>query len=96
MPGAAALMLALVATVIAGIQLFRPGFSPSSAGGFGSVFVGFMVFYALHMLAGAYWIETQWCSVRARRCGPSCRRPSCTGGSWRPSLAIFSILFYVV
>ena len=39
-----------VATVLAGSQLFRPGFSPGHAGAFGSVFIGFMAYYALHLL----------------------------------------------
>jgi heme/copper-type cytochrome/quinol oxidase subunit 3 len=95
-PAGAALLVALVATILAGIQLFRPGFSPSSAGGFGSVFIGFMAFYAVHVLAGAYWIETQ-----------VVQRPSeALRGAASPAilywwflavvLAIFSVLFYVV
>lgn len=95
-PAAAALVLALVATVIAAVQLFRPGFSPSSAGGFGSVFVGFMVFYALHMLAGAYWIEThvvQRPSEALRAVVP----PAVLYWWFMAAIAaIFSILFYVV
>jgi len=43
-PAAAALLVGLVAMLLAGSQLFRPGFSPSHAGGFGSVFIGFIAF----------------------------------------------------
>ena len=95
-PAAAAVAVALVATVLAAVQLFRPGFSPSHAGGFGSVFIGFMAFYALHLLAGAFWVETQ-----------VVQRPSeYLRGAVPPALlywwflavvlAIFSVLFYVV
>jgi heme/copper-type cytochrome/quinol oxidase subunit 3 len=50
--------LLAVAAVLALIQLFDPGFSPHTSGGFGSVFVGFTAVYAVHLLAALYWSET--------------------------------------
>ena len=95
-PAAAALLVALVATVLAGTQLFRPGFSPSHAGGFGSVFVGFMAFYVVHMIGGLYWLETQV----VQRPGEALRAtvPPCLLYWWFLAvvLAIFSVLFYLV
>jgi heme/copper-type cytochrome/quinol oxidase subunit 3 len=95
-PAAAALVVSLVATVIAGIQLFNPGFSPSSAGGFGSVFVGYMVFYSLHVLGGAYWLETQ--VVKAPSDALRGAAPPIALYWWSLAVValIFSILFYVV
>ena len=46
-------VVALVATMLSGSQLFRPGFSPSHAGGFGSVFIGFTAFYFVHLAAAS-------------------------------------------
>jgi heme/copper-type cytochrome/quinol oxidase subunit 3 len=95
-PAVVALVFGLAATVLAGSQVFRPGFSPSHAGGFGSVFIGFIAFYFLHLIGGIYWLETQ-----------VVQRPSeVLRGSVAPCLlywwflavvlAIFSVLFYVV
>jgi heme/copper-type cytochrome/quinol oxidase subunit 3 len=53
-----ALALTLVATVCWGVQLFDPGFSPSHAGGYGAVFVGFAAAMLAHMLGAVYWLET--------------------------------------
>lgn len=39
-------------------QLFDPGFSPSSGGGFGSVFVGFTAVLVAHLVGATYWLET--------------------------------------
>jgi heme/copper-type cytochrome/quinol oxidase subunit 3 len=50
--------LVVVAAVLAFVQTFDPGFSPSSGGGFGSVFVGFTAVYAVHLLGAVYWSET--------------------------------------
>jgi heme/copper-type cytochrome/quinol oxidase subunit 3 len=53
-----ALALTLVATVCWGVQLFNPGFSPSHAGGYGAVFVGFAAGFLAHLLGAVYWLET--------------------------------------
>ena len=47
-----------VAALLAAIQLFDPGFSPSVSGGYGSVFIGFTAVYLVHLLGGLYWAET--------------------------------------
>ena len=57
LPAAGAAACVLGATVIQGIQLFNPGFSPSHGGAYGSVFVGFTAGYALHLLGAFYWSE---------------------------------------
>jgi heme/copper-type cytochrome/quinol oxidase subunit 3 len=95
-PAAAALALGLVATVLAGSQLFRPGFSPSHAGGFGSVFIGFTAFYFLHLIGGIYWLETQVVQRPSDILRGSV--PPCLLYWWFLAvvLAIFSVLFYVV
>src|SRR6478752_6355275 len=49
-PAVAALVVGLVATVLTASQVFRPGFSPSHAGGLGSVFIGFTAVYLVHLL----------------------------------------------
>ena len=95
-PAAAALAVALAATVLAGTQLFRPGFSPSHAGAFGSVFIGFMAFYFVHLLGGLYWLETQIVQRPSDILRGSV--PPCLLYWWYLAvvLAIFSVLFYVV
>lgn len=95
-PAAAALLVGLVATVVAGIQLFDPGFSPSAAGGFGSVFVGYMAFFALHVLGGAYWIETQVVKQPSEALRGA--TPPIALYWWFLAVvaAIFSVLFYLV
>ena len=95
-PAAAALAVALAATVLAGTQLFRPGFSPSHAGGFGSVFIGFIAFYFVHLLGGLYWLETQIVQRPSDILRGSV--PPCLLYWWYLAvvLAIFSVLFYVV
>jgi heme/copper-type cytochrome/quinol oxidase subunit 3 len=95
-PAAAALVVGLVATLLAGSQVFRPGFSLSHAGAIGSVFVGFMACYFVHLLGGVYWVETQVVQ----------RPDEALRGAAPPALlfwwflavvlAIFSVLFYVV
>jgi heme/copper-type cytochrome/quinol oxidase subunit 3 len=54
----AALGLCLIAVVAQGWQLFDPGFSPSAAGGYGSIFVGFTAAFLAHLVGAAYWLET--------------------------------------
>ena len=95
-PAAAALLVGLVATVLAGSQLFRPGFSPTHAGGFGSVFIGFMAFYVVHLIGGLYWIEVQVVQRPSDVLRASI--PPCLLFWWFLAivLAIFSVLFYVV
>jgi heme/copper-type cytochrome/quinol oxidase subunit 3 len=55
---AVALALILAAIVLQGWQLFDPGFSPSHAGAYGSVFVAFTAAYLLHLLGAGYVLET--------------------------------------
>jgi len=95
-PAAAALAVALAATVLAGSQLFRPGFSPSHAGAFGSVFIGFIAFYFLHLIGGVYWLETQIVQRPSDILRGSV--PPCLLYWWFLAvvLAIFSVLFYLV
>lgn len=66
---APAVLLALVAGVVAIVlqcyQLFAPGFSPSHAGGYGSVFIGFTAMYVLQLVGVTFWLETV--VARARR-----------------------------
>ena len=60
--GGAAMILALAfavaAIVIQAVQLVNPGFSPSHAGGYGSVFVGFTALYLIHLTGASFWLET--------------------------------------
>ena len=95
-PGAAALAASLTAMALVGSQVFRPGFSPSHAGGFGSVFVGFIAFYLVHVVGGVYWLET----LVVQRPSDVLRAslPPCLLYWWflAAVLAIFSVLFYVV
>jgi hypothetical protein len=95
-PAAAGLAAALAATVLAGTQLFRPGFSPSHAGGLGSVFIGFIAFYFLHLIGGVYWLETQIVQRPSDILRGSV--PPCLLYWWYLAvvLAIFSVLFYLV
>jgi heme/copper-type cytochrome/quinol oxidase subunit 3 len=95
-PAAAALLVGVVATVLAGSQVFRPGFSPSSAGGFGSVFIGFIAFYFVHLIGGIYWLETQVVQQPSDILRGSV--PPCVLYWWFLAivLAIFSVLFYLV
>jgi heme/copper-type cytochrome/quinol oxidase subunit 3 len=95
-PAAAALLVGIAATVLAGSQLFRPGFSPSHAGGIGSVFIGFIAFYFVHLIGGLYWIEIQVVQRPTEILRAS--NPPCLLFWWFLAvvLAIFSVLFYVV
>lgn len=95
-PATAALAVGLVATVLAGSQVFRPGFSPSHAGGFGSVFIGFIAFYFVHLIGGVYWLETQIVQRPSEILRGSV--PPCLLYWWFLAvvLAIFSVLFYLV
>jgi heme/copper-type cytochrome/quinol oxidase subunit 3 len=95
-PAAAAVVVALVATILSGSQLFRPGFSPSHAGGFGSVFIGFTAFYFVHLAGGLYWLETQ--VVQRPSDALRATVPPCVLYWWFLAvvLAIFSVLFYLV
>jgi heme/copper-type cytochrome/quinol oxidase subunit 3 len=92
---AAAVVTGLVATVLAGSQVFRPGFSPGHSGAFGSVFVGFMAFYFLHLLCGVYWVEIQVAQPPSD--GLRGDAPPALLYWWFLAvvLAIFTVLFYV-
>jgi len=94
-PALAALAVGLVATVLAASQVFRPGFSPSHAGGIGSVFIGFIAVYLVHLLGGLYWLETQAVQKPGERLRASV--PPCLLYWWFLAvvLAIFSVLFYL-
>ena len=95
-PAAAAVLIGLVATLLAGSQLFRPGFSPSHAGSFGSVFIGFMAFYVLHLLGGVYWIEIQVAQKPAESLRGDAPPALLYWWFLAVVLAIFTVLFYVV
>lgn len=94
-PAAAALVAGLVAAVLTASQVFRPGFSPSHAGGLGSVFIGFIAVYLVHLLGGLYWLETQTVQRPSERLRASV--PPCLLYWWFLAvvLAIFSVLFYL-
>lgn len=70
-PMLVALALGVAALVIQIIQLVDPGFSPSHAGGFGSVFVGFTAIYVIHLAGATLWLETV--IARSRREAPDAR-----------------------
>jgi heme/copper-type cytochrome/quinol oxidase subunit 3 len=53
-----ALLLAVAAFVVQGVQVFDPGFSPIHGGGYGAVFVGYSVAMFAHLLGALYWLET--------------------------------------
>ncbi|HEY3766931.1 MAG TPA: hypothetical protein VGL44_17335 [Gaiellales bacterium] len=91
-----ALLLGVAATVLAGSQVFRPGFSPSHSGGFGSVFIGFIAFYFIHLIGGIYWLETQVVQRPSDVLRASV--PPCVLYWWSLAvvIAIFSVLFYLV
>jgi heme/copper-type cytochrome/quinol oxidase subunit 3 len=94
-PAVAALGVGAVATVLAATQIFRPGFSPSHAGGIGSVFIGFIAVYTVHLFGGLYWLETQAVQRQGERLRASV--PPCLLYWWFLAvvLAIFSVLFYL-
>ena len=48
----------VAAAVLTAVAVFDPGFSPSAGGAFGSVFIGFMATYLVHLLGAVYWAET--------------------------------------
>jgi heme/copper-type cytochrome/quinol oxidase subunit 3 len=95
-PAVAAVLIGLVATLLAGSQLFRPGFSPAFAGSFGSVFIGFMAFYVLHLLGGVYWIEIQVAQKPAESLRGQAAPALLYWWFLAVVLAIFTVLFYVV
>lgn len=64
-PMMVALAAGVAVLVIQIVQLVNPGFSPSHAGGFGSVFVGFTAMYVIHLTCATFWLETV--IARARR-----------------------------
>jgi heme/copper-type cytochrome/quinol oxidase subunit 3 len=94
-PAAAAIAVGLAAAVLAASQVFRPGFSPSHAGGIGSVFIGFMAVYLVHLLGALYWLETQ--AVQPSDETLHATVPPCLLYWWflAAVLAIFSVLFYL-
>jgi hypothetical protein len=94
-PAVAALAVGLAGTVLAASQVFRPGFSPSHAGGIGSVFIGFMAVYLVHLLGALYWLETQ--AVQRLDETLHATVPPCLLYWWflAAVLAIFSVLFYL-
>jgi|SRR6476659_8704136 len=94
-PAVAALVVGLVATVLTASQVFRPGFSPSHAGGLGSVFIGFTAVYLVHLLGALYWLETE--TVQPADETLHATVPPCVLFWWFLAvvLAIFSVLFYV-
>jgi fructose-specific phosphotransferase system IIC component len=94
-PAVAALAVGLAATALAASQVFRPGFSPSHAGGIGSVFIGFMAVYLVHLLGALYWLETQ--AVQPLDETLHATAPPCLLYWWflAAVLAIFSVLFYL-
>jgi heme/copper-type cytochrome/quinol oxidase subunit 3 len=92
---AAAVVTGLVATVLAGSQVFRPGFSPSHAGAFGSVFVGFTAFYFLHLLGGVYWVEVQVAQAPSEALRGDAPPALLYWWFLAVVLAIFTVLFYV-
>jgi heme/copper-type cytochrome/quinol oxidase subunit 3 len=94
-PAAVGLLLLVVFTVLQGIQLFDPGFSPANGGGFGAVFVGFTVAYFVHLVGGLYWLET----LVVERGGPTVARAGSFAIVWYFLVAVFAVfwlLFYVV
>jgi heme/copper-type cytochrome/quinol oxidase subunit 3 len=95
-PAAAALVVSLAALVLVGSQVFRPGFSPSHSGGFGSVFIGFIAFYLVHVAGGVYWLEIQVVQRPSEVLRSSL--PPCLLYWWFLAvvLAIFSVLFYLI
>jgi heme/copper-type cytochrome/quinol oxidase subunit 3 len=94
-PAAAAVVTGLVATVLAGSQVFRPGFSPGHAGAFGSVFIGFMAFYFLHVLGGVYWVEIQVAQAPSDVLRGDAPPALLYWWFLAVVLAIFTVLFYV-
>jgi heme/copper-type cytochrome/quinol oxidase subunit 3 len=94
-PAAAAIATGLVAAALAASQVFRPGFSPSHAGGIGSVFLGFIAVYLVHLLGGLYWLEIQVVERPGARLRATV--PPCLLYWWFLAvvLAIFSVLFYL-
>jgi heme/copper-type cytochrome/quinol oxidase subunit 3 len=94
-PAIGALVVGLVATVLVASQVFRPGFSPSHAGGIGSVFIGFVAVYLVHLLGALYWLETQ--AVQPSDETLRATVPPCALYWWFLAvvLAIFSVLFYL-
>jgi len=94
-PALAALAVGAVATVLAASQVFRPGFSPSHAGGIGSVFIGFIAIYLLHLLGGLFWLETQAVQKPSGRLGATVAPCQLYWWFLAVVLAIFSVLFYL-
>ena len=63
------IVLALIALVLQVVEWTTLGFGPAS-GGYASVFIGWTATYALFIVFGIYWIETQTASLwRARKEG---------------------------
>ena len=94
-PAAVGLLLLVVLTVLQGIQLFNPGFSPANGGGFGAIFVGFTVAYFVHLIGALYWLET----LVVERGGPTVARAGSFAIVWYFLVAVFAVfwlLFYVV
>ena len=62
-----AFLAGCVAVIVQAWQLVNPGFSPSHAGGYGSVFIGFTAMYLIQLVATTFWLDTV--INRARRSG---------------------------
>jgi heme/copper-type cytochrome/quinol oxidase subunit 3 len=95
LPAVAAVVTGLVATLLAASQVFRPGFSPGHSGAFGSVFIGFMAYYFLHLLGGVYWVEIQVAQAPSDVLHGDAPPALLYWWFLAVVLVVFSILFYV-
>jgi heme/copper-type cytochrome/quinol oxidase subunit 3 len=58
------LALCIAAIIAQVLQLVNPGFSPSGAGGYGSVFIGFTGVFVVHLFGALYWLASAVTGVR--------------------------------
>jgi heme/copper-type cytochrome/quinol oxidase subunit 3 len=99
---AATATLALIgaACVVQGWQLFDPGFSPSHAGGFGSVFIVTTAIFLVHLLAALYWLRSIAADARdpADAAMAPARRAAFSSfwGFFTGVFVLFFVLFYLV
>ena len=103
--GLGTLGLLLAAMILQGWQTFAPGFSPSHAGAYGSVFLGFTGSYLVHLVGAGYWLETLLVGPRARPADPT-DAPADPGTAFTAFatfslylaaiFVVFYILFYLV